>query len=196
MLDWNQGLIKVYHVALVWKRPVMFCKWRVKNVCRLKLPLNMVALASISTREWLFECTKLPYYAIFYNSCTHCRTGFIINIISGQTVHPKMTVTWVWWIVIVMPQRCMSTHSTNACRGPQKKEEILQICVETHRRSLLTPRATSFAAVSSPSLTSKLTPNVSSSGRPTSPSDGVEGTATQKRKNRHQWRGMRTVQSP
>lgn len=46
--------------------------------------------------------------------------------------------------------------------------------------ALQSPGATSLAAVSSTSLGRKLTPKVSSSGRPTSPSDGVEVTETQK----------------
>ncbi len=121
------------------------------------------------------NCTESPYYITFQDSCTHCRT-VLPSSTSLVSKHSTLKNDWniAWCIVVFVPQRCMSTHSTNPYKSPLTNKKQFRFVLS----SLLSPQAASIAAVSSTSSRRKLTPNVSSSGRPESPPDGDEGTAT------------------
>lgn len=123
------------------------------------------------------NCTESPCYITFQNSCTHRRIA-LPSSTSLVSKHRTLKNDWniARRIVVFVPQRCVATHSTNPYKGPLTNKKQFRFGLS----SLLSPRATSLAAVSSTSLRWKLTPNVSSSGRPES--GVVEGTATQKHK--------------
>lgn len=146
-----------------------------KKVCSASFSFYLLNCSGITRQHWFQK------HPILYNISKQQRglqdSVTIVNIISVQTYN--LTVTWLRWIAVSVPQRCMSTHSTNPYKGLLKNNKQFRFVLQ-HSSSLLSPRATSLAAVSPTSSRRKLTPNVSSSGRPASPSDGVEGTATQK----------------